>query len=80
MSKITATDTDVDGVVVDFYDGVSGADIILNSFACDGSYRWSKVIGGNNYELINELQIDAQDNIYVAGQLTQVAVNTLNKT
>ncbi|WP_291089772.1 T9SS type A sorting domain-containing protein [Flavobacterium sp. BFFFF1] len=52
------------------YDGGGGTNIdyVLASFACDGTYRWAQVIGGQYSDYIQMLQVDAQDNIYIAGQ------------
>lgn len=48
--------------------GANPTDAALVSFACDGSYRWSKILKGYNYdEKFTGLQTDAQDNVYVTG-------------
>jgi hypothetical protein len=51
--------------------GGSGAniDFVIASFACDGSYRWSKVIGGQDSDYMQNLQIDAQGNLYGIGYI-----------
>jgi hypothetical protein len=70
LSVITDSNSNVDGNVVPYYGESGSRDIILSSFACDGSYRWSKVFGGYGWEYVNELQIDAQSNVYVTGRLS----------
>ncbi len=69
LSVITDSNSNVDGNVVPYYGESGGRDIILSSFACDGTYRWSKVYGGYSIGYVNELQIDAQNNVYVTGRL-----------
>ena len=49
-------------------DGISIIDFAVASFACDGSYRWSKVFGTSGSDLFQPLQIDGADNIYIAGK------------
>uniref|UniRef100_UPI004049AFE3 T9SS type A sorting domain-containing protein n=2 Tax=Flavobacterium sp. TaxID=239 RepID=UPI004049AFE3 len=44
-------------------------DTVLASFSCDGTYRWSKVIGGSDDEEITAVQLDSEDNVYVAGRI-----------
>ena len=71
LSKVGMSNLNVDGHPKTNYDNPSYAptDIVLASFACDGSYRWSKVIGGEGGEDINSVQVDSQDNVYVAGKI-----------
>lgn len=59
----------IDGIPVQpSGDPTSKRDIALVSFSCDGTYRWSKIIGGSNVDLVQSLQIDDNDNIYVCGK------------
>lgn len=51
-------------------DSSSKTDFALSSFSCDGTYRWSKIIGGGGYERLNDIQIDSQDNIYISGRFS----------
>lgn len=69
LSPVGRIGLDVDGVTKTNYGDFNQiTDIMLASFSCDGSYRWSKVIGGLYYDKVNDLQIDNQDNIYIAGK------------
>lgn len=63
---------DVDGNPKNNYDnpGFGPKDLVLASFACDGTYRWSKVFGGSGGEIINSVVVDSQDNVYVGGSMT----------
>ncbi len=72
LSKVGMSNLNVDGHPKTNHDNPSytPTDIVLASFACDGSYRWSKVIGGAGGEVINSVQVDSQDNVYVAGRIT----------
>lgn len=69
LSRVGFAGLDIDGVSkTNFDNGSSPADYSLFSFACDGTYRWSKVIGGINNETVNFLQVDSSDNIYMSGK------------
>ncbi len=69
LSAVGKNGLDIDGVdKTNFGDNTSLTDHVLASFACDGTYRWSKIIGGEGREIIQCIQIDSQDNIYVAGR------------
>ncbi|OYU83401.1 MAG: hypothetical protein CFE24_11445 [Flavobacterium sp. BFFFF2] len=68
LSAVSKTGLSIDGhPKSNFADPTTITDYVVASFACDGNYRWSKVFGGG-YETIHPLQIDAQDNVYVAGR------------
>jgi Beta-propeller repeat len=69
LSPVGKNGLDVDGVTKTNYGNfIQLTDVVLASFACDGTYRWSKIIGGNGYDQINAIHIDNQDNIYIAGK------------
>lgn len=67
LSKVVMSNLNVYGHPKTNYENPSytPTDIVLASFACDGSYRWSKIIGGQGNDGINSVQVDSQDNIYV---------------
>ena len=68
LSYVGMSDLDVDGnPKTNFDNPTSPQDVVLASFACDGTYRWSKVFGGVNDENINSVIVDSQDNVYVGG-------------
>jgi hypothetical protein len=71
LSKVGWSSLDVDGNPKTNYDNPSSTptDVVLASFSCDGTYRWSKIIGGGNTEQISAVQVDSQDNVYVAGKM-----------
>ncbi|HRZ31812.1 MAG TPA: T9SS type A sorting domain-containing protein [Flavobacterium sp.] len=74
MSYVGATGLNIDGNVKTNHDGnpFGPSDIALFSFSCNGTYRWSKIIGGNGAnETVNAVCVDAQDNVYIAGRLGQ---------
>ena len=59
LSRVGFTGLDIDGVPkANFDDGSSPDDYALFSFGCDGSYRWSKIIGGLNDEIVHPLETD----------------------
>uniref|UniRef100_UPI004048F998 T9SS type A sorting domain-containing protein n=1 Tax=Flavobacterium sp. TaxID=239 RepID=UPI004048F998 len=71
LSKVGMSSLDVDGNPKTNYDNPSftPTDTVLASFSCDGTYRWSKVIGGSDDEEITAVQLDSEDNVYVAGRI-----------
>ncbi|MDI9256006.1 T9SS type A sorting domain-containing protein [Flavobacterium sedimenticola] len=71
LSRVGFTGLDIDGVPkANFDSGSTPDDYALFSFGCDGSYRWSKIIGGLNDETVNLLQVDASNNIYMSGKFS----------
>jgi hypothetical protein len=52
------------------YDGTPNGsfDVFVVKFASDGSLLWSTLIGGTAYERAYAVDVDSQDNIYVAGR------------
>lgn len=50
-------------------DGSATLDYVIASFSCDGTYRWSKVIGGQNSDFLQNIQLDAEGNVYVSGKV-----------
>ena len=69
LSHITGVGTNVAGNPKQYWgDSTTKIDWVLASFACDGTYRWSKIIGGSNLENVQALQIDSQNNIYFVGK------------
>lgn len=71
LSKVGMSSLNIDGNPKPNYDDPSSfpTDIVLASFSCDGAYRWSKIIGGRNTEEISAVQVDSQDNVYIAGKM-----------
>lgn len=41
---------------------------IIAQFSCNGTYRWSKVIGSNQTSIISGIETDAQGNVYAVGK------------
>ncbi|MEO5776240.1 MAG: T9SS type A sorting domain-containing protein [Flavobacterium sp.] len=69
ISRVGQAGLNIDNVVKTNFDtGSYPNDCALFSFACDGSYRWSKIIGGINIEIVNPLQVDGQNNVYFSGK------------
>lgn len=69
ISRVGQAGLNIDNVVKTSFDtGSYPNDCALFSFACDGSYRWSKIIGGINIERVNTIQVDGQNNVYVSGK------------
>jgi Secretion system C-terminal sorting domain len=75
LSRVGGSTLNFDGVPDTIYETTSSiGDIALISFACDGIFRWSKIIGGSGYEEFVNLQIDSQDNIYLAGMFGNYSI------
>lgn len=77
LGKISSGTTTVDGnEVTTFGNNNYGNNIIISSFACNGTYRWSRVIGGGGYsggDHAHKLVLDNNGGIYVS-------VNVYNST
>ncbi|SHI99296.1 T9SS type A sorting domain-containing protein [Flavobacterium haoranii] len=69
LSRVRGSDVEIDGNSKATYGYSTPSDVVLASFSCNGTYRWSKIIGGNGTENINAVQVDSQDNVYVAGNV-----------
>lgn len=71
LSSVGVNNVDVTGIPRQAWgDNTTKTDFVLASFSCDGSYRWSKIIGGTGVERVNTLSIDNQDNIYLSGKFS----------
>ena len=79
LSRVGFAGLDIDNITKSNFDGgTTPYDYALFSFACDGGYRWSKIIGGSGDEIIHPLQTDGQNNVFVAGKFglcTQESIN-----
>ncbi|CAM3626172.1 T9SS type A sorting domain-containing protein [Flavobacterium gelidilacus] len=74
ISRVTSTGLDVDGNTRPFYDSGTEYDFVISSFACDGTYRWSKTIGGFGFENLF-MESDGFGNIFIGGRFAN-CVNT----
>ena len=43
-------------------------DIVLTKFNCDGSFKWSKVIGGDNADVPTAVGVDTVGHVYICGK------------
>lgn len=69
VSPIGVYDLNIDGHPKTYYGGPGGTagEYALASFACDGAYRWSKIIGGKGNEAQPYIATDGNDNLYLVG-------------
>ena len=67
LSSVGSNLLQVDGNPKTAYCKGNAQSFMIASFACDGNYRWSKVIGGNNSCFMRDIETDADGNIYAAG-------------
>lgn len=44
-------------------------DIMLSSFKCDGTYRWSKLFGGSSDDVADAVKTDSLGGVYITGYL-----------
>ena len=69
LSAVAPGNLNIEGNVKTFLgDNSTKYDVALASFACDGTYRWSRIIGGGSYEMINGLEVDSAGNVYISGK------------
>ncbi|MEE9350352.1 MAG: T9SS type A sorting domain-containing protein [Flavobacteriaceae bacterium] len=69
ISQVGKNGLTIDGnVKTNWGDNTTLRDIALASFSCDGTYRWSKIIGGGGVDVVKSVQVDSQDNVYVVGR------------
>ncbi len=78
ISTVGAVGLNIDGVSKTNFDtGSFRQDFALFSFGCDGSYRWSKIIGGAGVERVQGVQVDGQNNVFISGKFVDCQVGTL---
>ena len=66
LSTVLQTGFNIDGHAVAEW---GGYDVSISSFKCDGSYRWSKTIGGSGDDHGMALRTDTLGGVYVTGYL-----------
>ncbi len=49
--------------------GYGYEDVLISSFKCDGTYRWSKNIGSNSQDIGRAIKTDTLGGVYVSGLL-----------
>lgn len=47
--------------------GWDNTDVVLTSFKCDGTYRWSKLIGGHSLDYAVTVKTDTMNGVYISG-------------
>ncbi len=66
LSKVLNTSLNVDSHAIT---GWGNQDILLSSFKCDGTYRWSKDIGTNSDDVPVAIRTDSLGGVYISGSL-----------
>ena len=72
----------IDGVIKNIPDTYSNTDVshgLIASFDCNGVYRWSKVITGQQWGKIVDVKLDNQGNVYFIGNLPSNAFAINNR-
>lgn len=64
---------DIDGHAIETYS--TGSDIAISSFRCDGTYRWTKVIGTNSSDVGSGLGVDSLGGLYILAHLGNDSVS-----
>ncbi|WP_417588769.1 T9SS type A sorting domain-containing protein [Owenweeksia hongkongensis] len=75
MGQVGGASVKVDSHSLSAYSGIypsASLDIVLSSFTENGTYRWSKIIGGHMYDFGYALKTDKQGHLYVTGQIRNV--------
>lgn len=70
LAQVTVSNVNYDGVPISVYnhDGSESgySDVLLLSTTCDGSYRWSRVIGGGHTDTGYSISVDDNGGVYVS--------------
>ncbi|KOS06874.1 hypothetical protein AM493_13170 [Flavobacterium akiainvivens] len=73
LSPVGISNLEVDGVPKQSFGAYASSyatvDYMISSFACDGTLRWAKVIGGPSDDYIKNIKTDAAGNVYASGFL-----------
>ena len=70
-SLVSSSNINIDGNLKPGYSvQYPTSDIAIASFSCDGSYRWSKTVGGYQTDKIKDVGTDADGNVYAIGTIT----------
>jgi hypothetical protein len=70
-SLVSSSNINIDGNLKPGYSvQYPSSDIAIASFSCDGTYRWSKTIGGFQNDYIQDVGTDADGNVYAVGQIS----------
>ena len=74
LGTVGIANVNIDGVPMETYGSYTGGgsastDAIVASFTCEGTFRWSKAIGGNFSDNIRTLKLDAANNVYIAAEI-----------
>lgn len=60
----------IDGHIIQpfttIYPSITLTNAAVTSFSCDGSYRWTKVIGGGYYCVADQITVDSMGGVYFA--------------
>ena len=70
LSHVGYSNLQIDGLPKEAnYSTANNSDLLLASFDCNGSYRWSRIIGSIDGEQIDRMLIDENNDIYLAGRM-----------
>ena len=70
LAPIGKSEAKIDGIPKTTYNEfASSVDHIIAKFGCDGTYKWSRVMGGNDSDYMQRVFNDSLGNVYSAGNL-----------
>ncbi|MCP4130182.1 MAG: hypothetical protein GY754_04290 [bacterium] len=74
--EFSGTNVDFDpGTGTDSHSSNGERDVFISKFASDGSYLWTKTLGGSGYDGCKNIVVDKSNNIYVAGYFQEADVD-----
>lgn len=77
LTQVAANNTNYYGIPFDVYNNTESAngyaDVLLLSTTCDGTYRWSRVIGGGSFDEGYNISLDTNGGVYVSVYLVNDA-------
>jgi hypothetical protein len=66
-------DFDPDAVTADNHTSAGNEDIFLTRIKSDGSYGWTKTMGGTNRDFGQSVAVDVSENVYITGYFSGTA-------
>jgi len=78
LARATNGNTQIDGNPITTYNTPSRYDIVIFSTTCEGTYRWSRVIGGGMNDAAYNIEVDANGGVLVLVRVGNYTGNSNN--